>query len=222
MYLATRSRTPPQRTPFFCSTFFATPTSPNILHVSIHSASLRFFKDIARIESADFTPTDTDVILSRVRTTSITEYRIQIDNTPFRVRLRPLSLTVPAWCSHHPLLPQSCRPFSSSQFIDVAGQRNERRKWIHFFDGVTAMIFVASLSCYNQQMREDPETNMMKDQLTLFDQMINGKLFKDTNVILFLNKRDLFEDKIATVPLDVCFPDYFYGGSSLSLPLISS
>ena len=29
---------------------------------------------------------------------------------------------------------------------DVGGQRNERRKWIHCFNDVTAIIFVAALS----------------------------------------------------------------------------
>jgi len=35
-------------------------------------------------------------------------------------------------------------------FIDVGGQRNERRKWIHCFDSVTAVIFVAAISEYDQ------------------------------------------------------------------------
>ncbi|RYG56152.1 hypothetical protein EON66_03585 [archaeon] len=35
-----------------------------------------------------------------------------------------------------------------SDFIiyDVGGQRNERRKWIHCFDDVIAIIFVAAIS----------------------------------------------------------------------------
>lgn len=32
------------------------------------------------------------------------------------------------------------------RLYDVGGQRNERRKWIHLFEGVTAVIFCAALS----------------------------------------------------------------------------
>lgn len=39
------------------------------------------------------------------------------------------------------------------RMVDVGGQRNERRKWIHAFEGVTAVIFVAAISEYDQGAR---------------------------------------------------------------------
>lgn len=39
--------------------------------------------------------------------------------------------------------------------IDVGGQRSERKKWIHCFDNVNAIIFISSLSEYDQTLRED-------------------------------------------------------------------
>ena len=38
--------------------------------------------------------------------------------------------------------------------IDVGGQRSERRKWIHCFDNVTSIIFLAVLSEYDQVLIE--------------------------------------------------------------------
>ena len=42
---------------------------------------------------------------------------------------------------------------------DVGGQRNERKKWIHCFDNVTAVIFVAAISEYDQVLYEDTTAN---------------------------------------------------------------
>jgi GTPase SAR1 family protein len=95
--------------------------------------------------------------------------------------------------------------------VDVGGQRSERRKWIHCFDSVTAVIFCASLSGYDQVLREDTNQNRMKEALLLFDEVVNSVYFAHTSFILFLNKRDLFQDKIRRVPLTTCFPKYAGG-----------
>jgi len=39
--------------------------------------------------------------------------------------------------------------------IDVGGQRSERKKWIHCFENVDCLIFVAALSGYDQCLVED-------------------------------------------------------------------
>jgi len=85
--------------------------------------------------------------------------------------------------------------------FDVGGQRNERRKWIHAFDNVDAVVFVAALSEYDQVLFEDETMNRMDEALTLFDQIANSKWFKQTAMILFLNKKDLFEEKLKKKPL---------------------
>lgn len=52
-----------------------------------------------------------------------------------------------------------CIDGTTFEMYDVGGQRNERKKWIHCFDNVTAVIYVAALSEYNQGMFEDANTN---------------------------------------------------------------
>jgi len=100
------------------------------------------------------------------------------------------------------------------EMYDVGGQRNERKKWIHCFDNVTALIFVAALSEYNQKLFEDTSTNRMLEALDLFEEISKNNYFQKSSMMLFLNKRDLFTEKIATIPIADTpeFSDYT-GGS---------
>jgi hypothetical protein len=121
--------------------------------------------------------------------------------------------------------------------VDVGGQRNERKKWIHCFEKVTAIVFVVSLNEFDQKVRvddrsvctlhtattsithahvlpymrqleDDESVNRMHESLNLFGDIINNRWFQNTSIILFLNKKDLFAEKIKRVDLRCCFPDY--------------
>jgi len=94
------------------------------------------------------------------------------------------------------------------KICDVGGQRSERRKWIHFFDSVTAVVFVAALSSYDEVTFEDESINSMQESLEIFGEHVNSHWFENTAFILFLNKNDLFEVKITKVPITVCFKEY--------------
>jgi len=94
------------------------------------------------------------------------------------------------------------------KMFDVGGQRNERKKWIHCFENVTAVLFVAAISEYDQVLYEDENTNRIIEALNLFEEICNSRWFRETSIILFLNKRDLFAEKIKKVSLSVAFPDY--------------
>ena len=48
----------------------------------------------------------------------------------------------------------------------------------------------------------------MEEALRLFGSILNNRWFINTSVILFLNKKDLFEEKLKDNPITVCFPDY--------------
>jgi GTPase SAR1 family protein len=96
------------------------------------------------------------------------------------------------------------------RMFDVGGQRNERRKWIHSFEHVNLLIFVVAIDQYNQKMFEDKTKNRITDSLELFENTACNKWFKDKDIVLFLNRSDLFKKKIETVPLTACdeFLDY--------------
>ncbi|KAJ8792033.1 hypothetical protein J1605_020182 [Eschrichtius robustus] len=229
--------------------------------------SAKYYLDsLDRIGAADYQPTEQDILRTRVKTTGIVETHFTFKNLHFRL-------------------------------FDVGGQRSERKKWIHCFEDVTAIIFCVALSGYDQVLHEDETTscllvprdccehllsfgvqccgeeeppscgtyaamrlwedwgqgrwpgpggsvgqlgvradvarglapppaaavlvdlpfacpalslaaNRMHESLKLFDSICNNKWFTDTSIILFLNKKDIFEEKIKKSPLTICFPEY--------------
>lgn len=88
------------------------------------------------------------------------------------------------------------------EMYDVGGQKNERKKWIHCFEDVTAVLFVVALSEYDQSLFEDASKNRMEDALELYDEHINTRYFEKSSVMLFLNKSDLFQEKVDKVPIN--------------------
>jgi len=91
--------------------------------------------------------------------------------------------------------------------LDVGGQRSERKKWIHCFENVDTIMFLIAISEYDQRLFEDTAVNRMDEALTLFDSICNSKWFSRTSIILFLNKTDLFREKLATSPIEKYYPD---------------
>jgi guanine nucleotide-binding protein G(i) subunit alpha len=112
--------------------------------------------------------------------------------------------------------------------FDVGGQRSERKKWIHCFENVTSIIFCVALSEYDQVLLEESsqvcctantrrksfanvKQNRMMESLVLFDSVVNSRWFMRTSIVLFLNKVDLFRQKLKKSPLGEYFPDYSGG-----------
>lgn len=100
--------------------------------------------------------------------------------------------------------------------FDISGQRSDRKKWIHFFESVTSIIFCTSLSEYDEVLLEEPNQvcvptlsisrltsspvqNRMTESLVLFDSVVNSRWFLRTSIMLFLNKIDVFKNKLPKV-----------------------
>jgi len=135
--------------------------------------------------------------LDRIQTIGSSEY-IPNEQDLLRTRVRTTGIVENAF------------EIDGNQFrmFDVGGQRNERKKWIHCFEAVTAVLFVAAISAYDQVLYEDEKTNRMVEALNLFEEICNSRWFRNTAIILFLNKRDIFLEKVTKVSLRVCFPEY--------------
>ncbi|KAJ6799422.1 guanine nucleotide-binding protein alpha-1 subunit isoform X1 [Iris pallida] len=144
-----------------------------------------FMDNLGRLSEVAYVPTKEDILYARVRTTGVVE-----------IQFSPVG--------------ESRKSGEVYKLYDVGGQRNERRKWIHLFEGVTAVIFCAAISEYNQTLFEDETKNRMMETKELFDWVLKQACFEKTSFMLFLNKFDIFEKKVQKVPLTVCewFKDY--------------
>lgn len=94
------------------------------------------------------------------------------------------------------------------KMLDVGGQRSERKKWIHCFEDVTAIIYCVALNEYDMKLYEDETVNRMAESLELFEEICNSKWFSNTAIIIFFNKDDLFRIKVKKVSIKVLFQDY--------------
>ena len=90
--------------------------------------------------------------------------------------------------------------------FDAGGQRSERKKWIHCFDDVQAVLFcvgetkqklfvawfdnlITAMSEYDLTLEEDNSVNRMKESMKLFSSISNNKWFETASIILLLNKK---------------------------------
>ncbi|KAJ3265401.1 Guanine nucleotide-binding protein G(i) subunit alpha-2 [Chytriomyces hyalinus] len=92
--------------------------------------------------------------------------------------------------------------------VDLGGQRSERKKWIPYFSDVKAIIYLVALSSFDQTCFEDGTTNRIVESLTLFQSLAQHPALKGTCFILFMNKIDLFQEKLKTIEMRDYFPDF--------------
>lgn len=80
--------------------------------------------------------------------------------------------------------------------FDVGGQREERTKWIHVFEGIEALLFIISCSDFDQKLREDGTTNRLLEAFGLFQRVWHNGFLIGAGLICFLNKQDILEEKV--------------------------
>lgn len=85
---------------------------------------------------------------------------------------------------------------------------------MYCFEDVRAVLFVVALSGYDMTLLEDTTVNRLEESLNLFEQIVNNRWFKEACFVLFLNKLDLFREKIMSSSrhLRLFFPDYTGNG----------
>lgn len=99
--------------------------------------------------------------------------------------------------------------------LDAGGQRSERKKWLHCFQDIDAVMFVFAVLEYDQTLYEDNRVNRMHESFALFNALCNSRWFIKTPFILILNKVDLLQKKLPRSNIKDYFPEYT--GDSLNV-----
>ena len=154
-----------------------------VLHKKVHSdnPASHFLPSFSRIMYKGYNPTLEDILSVRIPTTGIRIYNF---NCAMKVEMhRGSRNTMKTGLTENHLNEISKiwfilylgvmetylrREKRSICLIDVGGQRSERRKWIHLFDGVNALIFVVAMSEYDETLLEVNTVNRMHESLRLF------------------------------------------------------
>lgn len=137
--------------------------------LSIEDSAPFFLNDLSRISESDYIPTTEDILNVRMRTLGVVEHSLSVQHGGENYTWR---------------------------MYDVGGARGQRHAWVPYFDDATAIIFLAPISAFDQQLEEDTRTNRIEDSLQLFTNICSSQLLKKASLILLLNKVDLLQKKL--------------------------
>ncbi|KAF2114217.1 G-protein alpha subunit-domain-containing protein [Lophiotrema nucula] len=141
-----------------------------------------FLGQILRFTGPDYMPSDADILQARIKTKGLYNTRLHLGELIFDLSAVDMQIA-----NSYRLLSQ--------------------------FEGVHYIIFVVDLSCYDQTSLEvSSSPNRMKENMTLFDRVINRYCFERSPIILLLNRVGTLKRKLPISPLGDHFPD-FTGGN---------
>jgi len=151
-----------------------------------------FWDQFDRVMQPEFLPNDEDILRARVRTAGANSSTIYIDKHFY-------------------------------EFFDVGGQKPERAKWEYVFQEnkfATIIYFVACDEFDVQDEDLDKDRTKMEISRYIFSELVNTNVIgEDVPVVLFLNRTDLFEQRIkhpeGFKAFKETFPDYSGGQSKM-------
>lgn len=190
-----------------------------------------FFSNLDRIASSDYIPNENDVLRARSKTTGISETRFNMGQLSIHMfdvggqrseRKKWIHCECHGEAGNGDVVEEGgCQASPARAALDarpeppdapclVSHPQDDERPAadITGFEAVTSIIFCVALSEYDQVLLEENGQNRMQESLVLFESVINSRWFLRTSVILFLNKIDIFKQKLPKVPLVNYFPEY--------------
>eukprot|EP00475_Leptophrys_vorax_P029516 TRINITY_DN43431_c0_g1_i6.p1 TRINITY_DN43431_c0_g1~~TRINITY_DN43431_c0_g1_i6.p1 ORF type:complete len:318 (+),score=85.70 TRINITY_DN43431_c0_g1_i6:845-1798(+) len=97
--------------------------------------------------------------------------------------------------------------FPGIQFV-VIDAGDDKEELNNILADTNSVVFVASLSEYDEISLDDNSTNCAVKAMSLYEEVLKLETVKNLPVALFLNKKDVFEEKIKRIPLSNYFPEY--------------
>lgn len=148
----------------------------------LHENADYWFGQLSRVTQSDYIPSMHDLFKVRVKTTGVLESDVHEANVG-----------------------------SNLNVILMGSHRSERKKWMAVLRErkLGGVLFVVGLSEYNQNLYEDDSTNRLHESMQVFCEMMNSSCLTGVPVYLFLNKVDVFVEKLRqgrTSDLSQVFP----------------
>lgn len=85
------------------------------------------------------------------------------------------------------------------KMVDAGGKREHRKQWVQVYQKeADCLLYFVSLPDYARKLMEDPSTGALNESIEVFKSILSVETFKDKPIVLCLNKKDLFDQFIAT------------------------
>ncbi|KAI8894540.1 guanine nucleotide binding protein, alpha subunit [Globomyces pollinis-pini] len=144
-------------------------------------SSIYFFDKLEQVLNSNYVMSQEDILLMRSVTQHISDNVFEIPVNSNKLKLH---------------------------FYDVSGLKYHRKHWVAYFENIQLIVFLVAISSYDQVLSEDKDVNRMVDAIKLFGDIVNHPLLTQPDMVVFFNKKDLFDIKIQTIPLKNYFPNY--------------
>jgi len=156
-----------------------------------------FLDNVDRVCAPGYLPTDTDILNMRRSTDGAHTLNFTFDPKEFQSKNSSVNFT-----ADEP---------SDWSITDVGGQIHERTTWYEEYTDCSGVIFVMGLSDFDQQSQDKRKTNkFVEDGINLMLEVAKVETLQGVPLIIMLNKKDLFEEKVRVSETGICatFPEY--------------
>ncbi|KAJ7681133.1 guanine nucleotide binding protein, alpha subunit [Mycena rosella] len=150
-----------------------------------------FLDDLERVTGRDYLPTDDDVLRARLKTVGVSEYTFEMEVASSRETGTEWRIVDVGGTRYVPALAREPVARRLTGFGRAA-------TWVPFFDDVDAIIFLAPISGFDEVLAEDRTVNRLEDSVLLWRALCANPLLASVDLVLFLNKCDLLERKLAS------------------------